>query len=249
MSKIPTLLIASLALGLTACATQPPRNPIATFVKSPNVDDRKAQLIVVHYTEQGSVDESLQTLSDAKAAHPVSAHYLLGKDGHIYQLVPDGLRAWQAGAGRWGTMTELNSASIGIEIDNNGSEAFTEAQVQALLTLLGDLTTRLHIPKGNVIGHQDLAPTRKIDPGPLFPWKRLADAGYGQWPQGELVDPPTGFDGWMAMRVVGYDIRDRAAALRAFRMHYRARDDGKDLAPEFQPDDLKILYALTRSGS
>ncbi len=246
MRPISTLLIASLALGLAACATQPARNPIATFVKSPNFDARRAQLIVVHFTVQGSVDDSIKTLSDPAAPHPVSAHYLLGKDGHIYQLVPDALRAWQAGAGRWGTMTELNSASIGIEIDNNGKEPYPEPQVQALLTLLGDLTARLHIPKSQVIGHQDLAPTRKIDPGPLFPWKRLADAGYGQWPQGALIDPPAGFDGWMAMRVVGYDIRDKAAALRAFRMHYRARDDGEQLAPEFQSEDLRILYALTR---
>lgn len=246
INAMRTLLIALLALALAACATQPARNPIATFVGSPNVDARRAQLIVVHFTEQGSVDESIKTLSDPNSPHRVSAHYLLGKDGHIYQLVPDSLRAWQAGAGRWGTMTELNSASIGIEIDNNGQERYPEPQVQALLKLLDDLTSRLHIPKTSVIGHQDLAPTRKIDPGPLFPWKRLADAGYGQWPRGELVDPPAGFDGWMAMRVVGYDIRDRAAALRAFRMHYRARDDGETLAPEFQPEDLRILHALTR---
>ncbi|MBS0214987.1 MAG: N-acetylmuramoyl-L-alanine amidase [Proteobacteria bacterium] len=249
MRPIPTLLIASLALGLAACASQPARNPIATFVKSPNYNQRNAQYVVVHYTEQGSVAESLHTLSDAHAAHPVSAHYLLGKDGHIYQLVPDQLRAWQAGFGQWAGVTDLNDASIGIEIDNNGSEPFTDAQITSLLKLLDDLTARLHIPKAHVIGHQDLAPTRKIDPGPLFPWKRLADAGYGQWPQGELVDPPAGFDGWIGMRLVGYDIRDKAAALRAFRMHYRARDDGEKLAPEFQPEDLRILYALTRQGN
>ena len=241
-----TVIVVLLLVLLAACANAPPRNPLAEWVPSPNFEARRPLIIVLHATEQQSARQSLDTLRSANSKGPVSSHYLVGDDGHIYQLGADMDRAWHAGAGRWGTITELNSASIGIEIDNNGSEPFTEPQVQALLKLLGDLTTRLHIPKTSVIGHQDLAPTRKIDPGPLFPWKRLADAGYGQWPQGELVDPPAGFDGWMAMRVIGYDIRDRAAALRAFRMHYRGRDDGEKLSPEFQPEDLQILYALTR---
>ena len=241
-----TVIVVLLLALLTACANAPPRNPLAEWVPSPNFEARRPLIIVLHATEQQSARQSLDTLRSANSKGPVSSHYLVGDDGRIYQLVADGDRAWHAGSGSWGTITDLNNASIGIEIDNDVGEAYTEAQIAALLRLLDDLTTRLNIPKSQVIGHGDLAPGRKIDPGVQFPWKRLADAGYGQWPQGELVDPPAGFDGWMAMRVVGYDIRDRAAALRAFRMHYRGRDDGEKLTPEFQPEDLQILYALTR---
>ncbi len=234
------------AVSLAACTSAPPRNPIAEWVPSPNFDARRPQLIVLHATEQRSAEESLHTLRTANRRGPVSAHYLVGDDGRIYQLVADADRAWQAGAGRWGTMTELNSASIGIEIDNARGEPYTEAQLVAVLRLLDDLTTRLSIPKSQVIGHSDLAPTRKVDPGALFPWQRLADAGYGLWPRGPLVDPPAGFDPWLAMAAIGYPLDDRAAAVRAFHRHYRARDDGDDPAAAFDAEDLRILHALAR---
>ena len=169
---------------------------------------------------------------------------MIGDDGRIYQLVADGERAWHAGGGAWGTITDLNSASIGIEIDNEVGEAYTEAQIAALLRLLDDLTTRLDIPKTQVIGHSDLAPTRKRDPGSLFPWKQLADAGYGRWPQGELRDAPAGFDPWLAMAAIGYPLQDRAAAVRAFHRHYRGQDDGENPDASFDAEDLRILYAL-----
>src|SRR5690606_23138852 len=165
----------ALALGvalLTACAHQAPRNPMATWVPSPNDDARRPVIIVLHYTEQGAVEESLHTLRTRNSGGPVSSHYLVGEDGALCQLVSDAHRAWHAGGGRWGTITDLNSASIGIEIDNDGREPFTEPQVQALLRLLEDLTTRLRIPRTQVIGHSDLAPSRKVDPGALFPWRR-----------------------------------------------------------------------------
>ena len=114
-----------------------------------------------------------------------------------------------------------------------------------LLHLLDDLTTRLGIPKTQVIGHADLAPTRKRDPGPLFPWQRLAEAGFGRWPQGELQDPPPGFDPWLAMAAIGYPLQDRAAAVRAFHRHYRGRDDGDDPDVGFDAEDLRILFALS----
>ena len=108
----------------------------------------------------------------------MSAHYLVGRDGRRYQLVADGERAWHAGPGRWGTITDVNSASIGIELANDGSTPFAQPQIASLLRLLGDLTDRLHIPRAQIVGHEDFAPGRKDDPGPLFPWKQLADAGY-----------------------------------------------------------------------
>ena len=231
-------------LVLTACAAQPARNPMAEWVPSPNFNERKPVVIVVHATEQASAQQSLETLRTRNRGGPVSAHYLIGDDGRLYQLVADLDRAWHAGGGRWGTLTDLNSTSIGIEIDNERGEPYTEAQIATLLRLLDDLTSRLGIAKTQVIAHADMAPTRKVDPGPLFPWKRLADAGFGLWPQGELQDPPAGFDPWLAMAVVGYPLDDRAAAVRAFHRHYRGRDDGDDPLAAFDAEDLRILHAL-----
>ena len=234
----------------TSCAhvAAPTRNPLADWVPSPNLDARRAVIIVLHATEQGSARESLDTLRTANSGGPVSAHYLVGEDGRIYQLVADADRAWHAGGGRWGTLTDLNSASIGIEIDNDGSEPYTDAQIAALLRLLGDLTARLSIPKTQVIAHADLAPTRKRDPGAHFPWQRLADAGYGLWPRGDAGDPPPGFDPWLAMAAIGYPLDDRAAAVRAFHRHYRGRDDGDDPQAAFDAEDLRVLHALAAQG-
>lgn len=234
---------------LGACAHAPStHNPIATWVASENFDERRPVIIVLHATEQTSVQQSLDTLRSANRGGRVSSHYLIGDDGHIYQLVDDDKRAWHAGGGSWGTIADLNSASIGIEIDNERGEPYTDAQIASVIRLLDDLCTRLNIPRTQVIGHSDLAPTRKVDPGARFPWKTLADAGFGHWPQGELVDPPAGFDPWLAMSAVGYSLKDRAAAVRAFHQHYRAQDDGESPQPILDAQDLRILYALNASA-
>ena len=102
-----------LLMLLTACA-HAPRNPLATWVPSPNYDIRRPVLIVLHFTDEHSAQEALDTLRTRNSGGPVSAHYLIGSDGHIYQLVADQMRAWQAGPGRWGTITDINSSSIGI---------------------------------------------------------------------------------------------------------------------------------------
>ena len=237
---------------LAGCAHEHARNPMAEWVPSPNHDVRDPVIVVIHATEQGSATESLDTLRTRNAGGPVSAHYLVGDDGRIYQLVPDALRAWHAGGGRWGTITDLNSASIGIELDNDGSEPFTTAQVDSLVRLLEDLTERHGIPRTAVIAHADMAPMRKRDPGAHFPWATLAEAGFGQWPTGELVDPPPGFDPWMALRLLGYPLADatpgdeRAAAVRAFHRHFRGIDDGDDPAATLDGEDARILYGLVR---
>lgn len=236
-----SVAVLALVALLAACAHAPPRNPLATWVPSPNHDIRRPVLIVVHFTNQHSAQESLDTLRTKNSGGPVSSHYLVGSDGHIYQLVSDQLRAWHGGGGHWGTITDINSASIGIELDNDGHSPFAQAQIDSLLRLLTDLTTRLHIPRTQIIGHQDFAPTRKDDPGPLFPWPQLAAAGFGLWPQGELIDPPAGFDPWMALGLVGYPLEDRAAAVRAFHNHYRGI--GGD---ELDAQDLRILYNLAQ---
>ena len=229
----------ALALAAAACAPLPTRNPLATWVPSPNHEPRRAVLIVLHATEQDSVEASLDTLRSHNSGGPVSAHYLVGRDGHLYQLVTDSERAWHAGTGHWGTITDVNSASIGIELDNDGASPFPEAQVAGLLRLLDDLTTRLRIPRTQVIGHADFAPTRKVDPGRLFPWQRLAEAGFGLWPRGDLADAPPDFDPWLALRTIGYPLDDPAATVRAFHRHFRGIE-----TDQLDDTDRGILHAL-----
>ena len=171
MMRLFAMLFASAVLA--ACAG-PARNPLAHWTPSPNFGERLPILVVIHATEQESMAESLATLRGENDTGPVSAHYLIGRDGAIHQLVADDKRAWHAGAGRWGTITDLNSASLGIELDNDGSAGFPDAQIASLLRLLDDLCTRHRIPRSQVIAHSDLAPTRKQDPNAAFPWRRLA---------------------------------------------------------------------------
>lgn len=239
--RFRTLLLPFCIVALAACTHAPPRNPLAHWVPSDNYDVRRPVLIVIHYTEQDSVERSLHTLRTRNSGGRVSAHYLIGDDGTLYQLVADEHRAWHAGAGSWGAISDVNSASIGIELDNDGREPFSEAQITALLWLLEDLTARWRIPRENVIGHADLAPTRKIDPGALFPWRRLAEAGFGIWPDTALVgDPPPGFDPIQALRLIGYPVDAPEAAIRAFRLRFRGLD-----GTVLDAEDLRILHALT----
>ena len=153
MHPIRTSLMLSACLLLAACASTPQetRNPLATWVPSPNQNARTPVIIVIHHTEQKSVQQSLHTLRTANSGGRVSAHYLIGADGHRYQLVADERRAWHAGSGRWGTITDLNSASIGIELDNDGRTPFSPAQIESLIVLLRDLTDRLNIPPRQVM--------------------------------------------------------------------------------------------------
>ena len=235
-------VILGLVVLLAACAHRPVHNPLAQWVPSDNRDERRPQLIVLHYTDQESAEQSLKTLRTRNSGGPVSAHYLIGIDGRRYQLVADNERAWHAGAGSWGTISEVNSASIGIEIDNDGHKPFPPQQIESLIVLLRDLTERLRIPPRQVIGHSDLAPSRKVDPGPLFPWKQLADAGFGIWPDmSKAADMPESFDPWMAMKALGYPLEDRPAAVRAFHHHFRGME-----GTELDEEDRRILYALTR---
>jgi N-acetylmuramoyl-L-alanine amidase len=237
------LAVAALTVLLAACAHSGPRNPLATWVPSKNFDERRPVVIVLHYTEQDSVEQSLDTLRSRNSGGRVSSHYLLGKDGKTYQLVSDAKRAWHAGAGSWGAITDVNNASIGIEIDNDGKSPFPDAQIDSLIVLLRDLTTRLRIPPTQIIGHSDLAPTRKIDPGPLFPWKRLHDAGFGLWPADPTQDPPAGFDPWLALQAIGYSTDNRADTVRAFHHRFRGME-----GTELDAQDLRILHALTRAA-
>lgn len=241
--RLPLLL--AILVGLSACAHGPERNPLAQWVPSPNYGPRQPILIVIHATEQESVAESLHTLRTRNSGGKVSAHYLIGRDGKRYQLVADGQRAWHAGPGRWGTITDVNSASIGIELDNNGESPFPDAQIVSLQILLDDLCTRHNIPRTEIIGHADFAPTRKRDPGARFPWKRLADAGFGRWPDPTAPPAQPGFEPLQALRLLGYpldqdDSGRHAATVRAFHRHFRGIE-----TDTLDAEDARILQALT----
>jgi N-acetylmuramoyl-L-alanine amidase len=149
------------------------------WVGTTNFNLRKPNFVIIHHTAQDSTAQTLQTFTRSQTQ--VSAHYVIGRDGKIYHMLNDYLRAWHGGAARWGNNTDINSTSIGIELDNNGLEPFAEAQINSLLLVLAQLKKMYNIPAANFIGHSDIAPTRKNDPNPTFPWKKLAAQGYGLW--------------------------------------------------------------------
>jgi len=238
MTLIRTFLLV-LSLMLVACAPVPQRAGIpAKWQASPNFDDRKPNFVILHHTSDDTVDQALRTLTDL--ARSVSAHYLIGRDGTIIQLVDERARAWHAGESKWGSNTDLNSASLGIELDNNGHEPFADAQISALLRLLADIKGRYHIPVANFIGHADVAPRRKTDPSRHFPWKTLADHGFGLWCDPPFPEPPTSFDAAAALRGLGYDTGGAVAAIRAFKLHFLP----DELSPELTDRSRALLYCL-----
>lgn len=183
---------------------------------------RKPNYVIIHHTAQKSCDETLKAFT--LRSSQVSAHYLVCKDGTVHHLLNDYLRAWHGGVSKWGNDTDINSASIGIELDNNGYEPFTEEQINSLLTLLQKLKTNYSIPVSHFIGHADIAPLRKNDPNAWFPWKKLAENGFGYWPDPILDTVPAGFNGLNALRLIGYDTRDSLAAIKAFKLHFIQND-------------------------
>ncbi len=237
LRAVSVVLGAVLVLASLACRS--PRNSLAEWMPSPNFNARRPQLIVIHHTAGKSFDYSLKQLKTHNDGGPVSAHYLIGRNGRIAQLVSDDDRAWHAGTGTWGPYRDINSISIGIELDNNGSEPFSSPQIDALLILLEDLTSRFRIPRTQVVGHADVEPVLKADPSGYFPWKRLAEHGFGLWPDEQLQEAPAGFDPFQAMVLMGYSIKDKGATIRAFRLHYRG--DKETILDEM---DLRILFNL-----
>jgi N-acetylmuramoyl-L-alanine amidase len=149
------------------------------WVGTTNFNLRKPNYVVIHHTAQDSTAQTLKTFT--LPSTQVSAHYVIGRDGRVYHMLNDYLRAWHGGAAKWGNTTDINSSSIGIELDNNGKEPFSEPQITSLLHILAGLKKAYGVPTANFIGHADIAPTRKNDPSALFPWKRLADNGFGLW--------------------------------------------------------------------
>jgi N-acetylmuramoyl-L-alanine amidase len=210
------------------------------WVGTTNFNLRKPNFVVIHHTAQNSCEQTLKTFTLVKTQ--VSAHYVVCKDGTIHHMLNDYLRAWHGGAAKWGNISDLNSVSIGIELDNNGAEPFTETQISSLLRLLSVLKKNYAIPAQNFIGHADIAPTRKNDPSAYFPWQQLSKQGYGLWYDTSRVQVPAGFNTLQALRIIGYDIKDSAAAAKAFKLHFIQTN----LKPVFTEEEKKILYDLMR---
>ncbi|RYE28739.1 MAG: N-acetylmuramoyl-L-alanine amidase [Sphingobacteriaceae bacterium] len=193
-----------------------------SWIGTTNFNLRKPNYVIIHHTAQNSAEQTLKTFTITKTQ--VSAHYVIGKDGKVYHLLNDYLRAWQAGNAKWGGNTDINSNSIGIELDNNGFVPFPEAQINSLLLLLSTLKKTYNIPTANFVGHGDIAPGRKVDPNKYFPWKTLSEHGFGNWYDPVMDTVSTNFNAVQAMRIIGYDTRDSTAALLAFKRHFTPMD-------------------------
>jgi N-acetylmuramoyl-L-alanine amidase len=222
----------------------PLKDSIATgdWVGTTNFNLRKPNFVIIHHTAQNSCEQTLKTFTLPRTQ--VSAHYVICKDGTIHHMLNDYLRAWHGGVAKWGNNTDINSSSIGIEIDNNGFEEFTSQQIKSLEKLLGSLKKAYSIPTANFIGHADIAPTRKNDPNVHFPWKQLADSGFGLW-WGDTTNlkVPAEFNAMQALRIVGYDIKDSVAVIQTFKRKYEQIEDKN---PLLNDADKKILYTLYR---
>ena len=194
---------------------------------SPNFDERSLpiSMLVLHYTGMPDATSAIEKLTDPAAK--VSAHYVVAEDGQILRLVAEEKRAWHAGRAWWRGVTDVNSASIGIEIVNPGHEfgyrPFPEEQMDALIPLVAEIVERHGIRAADVVGHSDIAPARKDDPGELFDWNRLARLGLAvKRPVDKLIDPNWTDGGFLlALERFGYDVHDARAAVTAFQRRYR----------------------------
>ncbi len=194
---------------------------------SPNFDDRDqtVSIVVLHYTGMEDAAAAIDRLRDPEAR--VSCHYLIAEDGQVLRMVAEDKRAWHAGRSYWRGNTNVNATSIGIELVNPGHEfgyrPFAEPQMQALLPLLAGLVDRHDVPRANVVGHSDVAPARKQDPGELFDWARLAKHGLAlPRPTKGLMDPLWTDGGFLlALERFGYDVSDARAAVTAFQRRFR----------------------------
>lgn len=209
---------------------------------SPNFGDRRdgllPSLIVIHYTGMESCEAARARLCEPSAE--VSAHWLISETGEVEALVPEDKRAWHAGVGTWRGQGDINSRSIGIELANRGDHPYPEPQMAALERLLPQIMARWQIAPSGVIAHSDMAPGRKIDPGPRFDWRRLAAQGLALWPANVEPGQADGFDA-EAIRF-GYPA-DVAPELRleAFRLRFRPWGQGP-----VDAEDSGIIAALLR---
>jgi N-acetylmuramoyl-L-alanine amidase len=214
---------------------------------SPNHDERQlpVSMLILHYTGMKTADEALGRLTDARAK--VSAHYLIAEDGQTFAMVDEDRRAWHAGMSWWRTTTDINSASIGIEIANPGHEwgyaPFPDEQIAALETLMRGILGRHRILRSNIVGHSDIAPRRKADPGELFPWARLAVNGLAVPTPSAEIDPNWYDEGFMAaLGRYGYDISWPKEAVIAFQRRFRPAN----VSGEIDAECRGLLFSLLR---
>ena len=210
------------------------------WVGTTNFGMRKPNFVIIHHTAQNACDSTLRTFTLPRTQ--VSAHYVICKDGTIHHMLNDYLRAWHAGNSKWGNVTDINSSRIGIELDNNGFEIFTDAQIKSLLQVLQQLKKINNIPTANFIGHSDIAPKRKVDPNKYFPWQLLAQNGFGNWYDTANVQLPQNFNALQSLRIIGYDTKDSVAAIKAFKLHF-VQQDSLAMITEA---DKKIIYELSK---
>ena len=223
---------------------------------SPNHGPRKGgarvDMLVLHYTGMKTLDAALDRLRDPASA--VSAHYLIARDGRVFRLVDESRRAWHAGVACWAGERDVNSRSIGVELENPGREfgyrAFSAQQMRALVALARGILKRHGIPAWRVLGHSDVAPRRKTDPGEKFPWRALARAGIGYWPRQSRANAlPDIAATQRALAAIGYEIAvtgksnaQTRAVVSAFQRHFRPRRvDGR-----MDKETSALAAALTR---
>jgi N-acetylmuramoyl-L-alanine amidase len=230
--------VALLVLLLGGCAPLPEYTRLRVVQHpSVNFNERRPSFVILHHTGSPGAKQALDTLSNP--VQEVSAHYLVARDGTIYYLVDELKRAWHAGDSWWGGPLDMNSASVGIELDNDGREPYGESQIAALLALLADIRQRYGIPAVNFIGHGDVAPGRKVDPGVQLPWRRLAEHGFGLWCDPPFEPVPPGFDSEMLLRALGYDVSNFEAAMSAFNRHFAGVE-----SPRMTDEGRARLYCL-----
>lgn len=192
-------------------------------VSSPHFNERTLLLnsILIHYTDMPNAEETLAWLCHPQSQ--LSAHYLVDEEGKIFHLVPEEKRAWHAGESYWQGCTDLNSCSIGIELTNSGHshgyQPFPETQIEALMRLCQDLRARWDIPSSRILGHSDVAPRRKQDPGHLFPWETLAREGLGLWPSANTPHKKSNVR--EALENIGYETMSLSHTLLAFQRHFQ----------------------------
>ena len=232
--------------GYSKLLLMEPSNPVNDTIKTPpfwagttNFGLRKPNFVIIHHTAQNSCAQTLTTFTTPKSL--VSAHYLICKDGTVHHMLNDYLRAQHAGVSKWGNLIDINSSSIGIELDNTGFEAFDSLQLNSLLSLLDKLKKVFTIPTANFIGHGDIAPSRKNDPNWRFPWKNLAEKGFGLWFDDIRDTVPTDFNHILALRIVGYDVKDSIVAIQSFKRHFL-----QDTTKRINELDRSVLYNLQK---
>lgn len=222
---------------------------------SPNFNDRDlpVSMVVIHYTEMTDKEVALERLCDPESG--VSAHYLIGKDGEVVQLVDEDKRAWHAGVAYWRGHKDVNSASIGIELDHPGHKygytEFPRVQIDALVPLLARIMKTHDIPRANIVGHSDVAPMRKIDPGEFFPWERLAEYGLAlPTPDAKLGDPfPNDGAFYLALERYGYDITNGHAAVRSFQRRWRPHKIDGEIDGEIRAILFQLLLDRDRGNA